>query len=75
MVAVNRKMDGLSADLGGSVYRTLAPWICGIAEKGSVADDFQFSNMRYYFLTLKFLEESLACGFSGLGDRSRSGQF
>lgn len=51
MVAVNGEMDGLNIDLGGRVYRTSAPWICGIAEKESVADDFQFSNMRYYFLT------------------------
>lgn len=75
MVAVNGEMDGLNIDLGGRVYRTSAPWICGIAEKESVADDFQFSNMRYYFLTWKFLEESLACGCSRVGDRSRSGQF
>lgn len=51
MVTVNGEMDGLNIDLGGRVYRTSAPWIYGIAEKKSVTDDFQFFNMRYYFMT------------------------
>lgn len=38
MVAVNGEMDGLNIDSGGRVYRTSAPWICGITEKESVAD-------------------------------------
>lgn len=39
-VAVNGEIDGFKIDVGGRVYRILAPWIGGISKKESVTSSF-----------------------------------
>lgn len=70
MVAVSGETHGFKTDLGLQCIGLQHPGLVALQKR--IPEDFQFSDMRYYFLTSELLEESQPSGWGGVRDRSRS---
>lgn len=70
MVAVSGETHGFKIDLGLQCIGLQHPGLVALQKR--IPEDFQCSDMRYYFLTSELLEESQPSGWGGMGGKSRS---